>query len=270
MPEVTLLVVILVLSVALQTAAAVTAAREAVKIDHHYRLAWIISALGLALMVERRISPLWQIFDTAELIPVTDATYGLIISMLLLIGVYSLASLLANTKSMADTDELTGLLNRRTVLKSISNEIERAMRSNRPIAFLMYDIDHFKMVNEKYGHPVGDLVLQGIANIALVTFRKIDAVGRIGGEEFLVVLPESDQEAARAAAERFRSAVAQHKFVAGYRRIGVTISIGVCVPETVTNSVTVETVLEATDKALYAAKHAGRNCIVVRSYKNVV
>jgi diguanylate cyclase (GGDEF)-like protein len=128
----------------------------------------------------------------------------------------------------------------------------------------MYDLDHFKDVNDRYGHPAGDLVLQGIADIAQATFRKIDTVGRLGGEEFLVVLPESDQAAARIASERFRSAVADHKFVAGDQRIEITVSIGVFAPETVTSFVTAQTVLQITDKALYAAKNAGRNTVVVR------
>ena len=179
-------------------------------------------------------------------------------------GVYGVTELLTGLKSKAETDELTGLLNRRSVLQSVHNEIERALRTRRPMAFLMYDLDHFKGVNDTYGHPAGDIVLQGIANIALATFRKIDVVGRLGGEEFLVVLPESNQEEAKAAAERFRSAVAAHKFVAGYQRIGITISIGLYAPDTVTRNISVQNVMDATDKALYKAKNAGRNCVVVQ------
>ncbi len=267
MREVTLLTAILVLSTVLQTLAAIIASLQISKVDDRYRMAWLIVALALILMVERRIWPLWRLFN-AQAVTVNsrfaDALFGMLISLLMVAGVYGLTDLLTGLKSKAETDELTGLLNRRSVLQSVHNEIERALRTKRPIAFLMYDLDHFKGVNDTFGHPAGDIVLQGIANIALATFRKIDVVGRLGGEEFLVVLPESDQEAARAAAERFRLAVSEHKFVAGYERIEITISIGVFVPDMAANSVTVQNVIDATDKALYAAKHSGRNCVVVQ------
>jgi diguanylate cyclase (GGDEF)-like protein len=265
MHEFTLLAVILVLSVALQTAAAFIALVQVRKVEDRYRKAWLIVALALVLMVERRMVPLWLHISVGEVRSMMDSLFGLAISVLMVVGVYGLTELLTGLKLNANTDELTGLQNRRAVLSSLCNEIERAKRTNRPIAILMYDLDHFKGVNDTYGHVAGDIVLQSIASIALSTFRKIDAVGRIGGEEFLVVMPESDQDAARAAAERFRVAVAEHKFAAGSHRIESTVSIGVFVPDMETNSVTVQSVLEATDKALYAAKNAGRNCIVVQN-----
>jgi len=263
MHEFTLLAMILVLSVALQTAAALMALLQVSKVDDRYRMAWLIVALALVLMVERRMVPLWRHISVAEVSSMMDALFGLAISVLMVVGVYGLTELLTGLKSKADTDELTGLQNRRSVLDSVRHEIERALRTKRPVAFLMYDIDHFKAVNDTHGHPAGDIVLQGLTDIAIATFRKIDTVGRIGGEEFLVVLPDSDQVGASAAAERFRSAVAEHKFVAGNQRIEVTISIGVFAPDIGMNSVTVQMVLDATDKALYAAKKAGRNCVVV-------
>jgi len=256
--------VILALSVVLQTAAAFIALLQVGKIDDRYRTAWLIVALALVFMVERRMVPLWRLMGVGEVSSTMDALFGLVISVLMVVGIYGLTELLTGLKSKADTDELTGLLNRRAVLHSVNNEIERTARVNRPIAFLMYDLDHFKCVNDKYGHTAGDIVLQGIAEIAINTFRKIDTIGRLGGEEFLVVLPESDQEAARVAAERFRSAVAAHKFVAGYHRIEVTVSIGVFVPADVGTSFGVQNVLDAVDKALYAAKDGGRNRVVVQ------
>ena len=269
MHEVSLLAAVLLLSVVLQSSAALIALRQVGKVDDRYRMAWMIVALALVLMVERRMVPLWRHVSAGELSSMMDAWFGLAISMLMVTGVYGVTELLTGLKSRAETDPLTGLANRRAVLQSAQNEIERAMRTQRPISFLMYDLDHFKDVNDRYGHPSGDLVLQGIADIAKSTFRKIDTVGRLGGEEFLVVLPESDQAAARIAAERFRSAVAEHKFVAGEQRIEITISIGVFAPESVTSFVTVQTVLQITDKALYAAKNEGRNCAVVRGLTDV-
>jgi diguanylate cyclase (GGDEF)-like protein len=264
MQEVTLLAMVLLLSVVLQSAAALIALHQVGKVDGRYRMAWLIVALALVLMVERRLVPLWRHVSAGELSSMLDAGFGLAISTFMVAGVYGLTELLTGLKSRAEIDSLTGLANRSAVLESVQNEIERAMRTHRPLSFLMYDLDHFKAVNDRYGHPSGDLVLQGIADIAMSTFRKIDTVGRLGGEEFLVVLPESDQAAARIAAERFRSAVAEHKFVAGEQRIEITISIGVFAPETVTSFVTVQTVMQVTDKALYEAKNAGRNCVMVR------
>jgi diguanylate cyclase (GGDEF)-like protein len=264
MQEVTLLAVVLLLSVFLQSTAALIALRQLGKVDDRYRMAWLLVALALVLMVERRMVPLWRHVSAGELSSMLDAWFGLAISMFMVAGVYGVTELLTGLKSRAETDPLTGLANRRAVLQSVNTEIERAMRTQRPLSFLMYDLDHFKAVNDRYGHPSGDLVLQGIADIAQATFRKIDTVGRLGGEEFLVVLPESDQTAAKIAAERFRSAVAEHKFVAGDQRIEITISVGVFAPETVTSFVTVQTVMQVTDKALYEAKNAGRNCVMVR------
>ncbi len=264
MLDITLLAVILVLSAALQTVAAIIAMRQVGKVDDHYRMAWLIVALALVLMVERRMVPLWRHIDAGEVSSMMDALFGMAISACMVAGVYGVTELITGLKSRADTDELTGLANRRAILQSVNTEIQRAMRTQRPIAFLMCDLDHFKLVNDTHGHIAGDMVLQGIARIALANFRKIDTVGRLGGEEFLVVLPESNQDEARAAAERFRRAVAAHKFAVGEQRIEITISIGVFVPDTVTHPVTVQNVLDATDKALYAAKNGGRNQVIVQ------
>lgn len=264
MHEVSLLAVILVLSVALQTLAATMALRQVGKVDDRYRMAWLAVAMALILMVERRLVPLWRHISVGEASSMMDALFGVAISMLMVVGVYGVTELVTGLKARADTDELTGLANRRAVLETVHHEIERASRNQRSLAYLMYDLDHFKLVNDTYGHVAGDVVLQGIADIALASFRKIDTVGRLGGEEFLVVLPECNHEEAGVAAERFRSAVAEHKFVAGHNRIEITVSIGVFAPDTVTHNVTVQTVLAAADKALYAAKAGGRNCIVVQ------
>jgi len=265
MREVSLLALILMLSAVLQTAAAFIAVRQVSSVDKHYRMAWLVVALALVLMVERRVLPLWRHVQTGEISSLTDALFGMAISVLMVAGVYGVTELLTGLRSRANTDELTGLLNRRAVLQTVHSEIERARRTQHSIAFLMYDLDHFKDVNDTYGHPAGDSVLQEIARIALATFRTIDRVGRVGGEEFLIVLPESNQEDARVAAERFRSAVAAHQFVAGQQRIGITVSIGIFAPDTVTHAVTVQNVMASTDKALYAAKNAGRNCVVVQN-----
>ena len=218
MLDVTLLAVILLLSVGLQTAAAYMAMRQVGQVDDQYRMAWLIVALALDLMVERRMVPLWRHINAGEVSSMMDALFGMAISACMVVGVYGVTELITGLKSTANTDELTGLVNRRALLNAIRSEVERATRTQRPIAFLMFDLDHFKSVNDTYGHTAGDSVLQGIAHIALATFRKIDTVGRIG----------------------------------------------VFVPDAATHTVTIQNVLDATDKALYAAKDGGRNRVVVQ------
>ena len=269
MHEVTGLAVVLLLSAVLQSVAALLALRQLGKVDERYRMAWTFVTLSLVLMAASRLVPLWRLVSVDELSSWLEAWLSLAMSVFMVAGVDGVTGLLTGLPSGGQTDPLTGLANRRAVLQTVHTEIERAMRTKRPISFLMYDLDHFKAVNQRYGHPAGDLVLQHIANMAMSTFRKLDTVGRLAGGEFLVVLPESDQASAKNAAERFRSAVAEHKFVAGDQRIEISISIGVFAPETVTSFVTVQTVMQVTDKALQQAKQAGRNCIVVRGLMDV-
>src|SRR3954470_10568622 len=115
--------------------------------------------------------------------------------------------LIARLADAARTDALTGLLNRRGFQELMEVETERALRSSRPLAILVGDLDHFKHLNDRYGHAAGDLALRRFADIALQASRRIDAVARIGGEEFALLLPETEQHAAYLLAERLRRAV---------------------------------------------------------------
>lgn len=254
---------ILITSVMAQTAAAWFAVTQIDRVDGRYRIAWICVALALALMVQRRLAPLWRMVASADSINFSDSLFGLGISVLMAVGVYGLQRLFADLNAMANTDTLTGLANRRDVLQQAQQELERAQRTNRPIAFLMLDIDHFKHVNDTYGHPAGDAVLCSVADIARSTMRHIDKVGRIGGEEFFAILPESDQASATVAAERLRSAIAAHPFAVGTTQISVTVSIGVAVAHCDSTAQKFEDNLAAADSALYAAKNSGRNRVVV-------
>ncbi len=179
------------------------------------------------------------------------------------LGMYGLQRLFEDLNAMANTDTLTGLPNRREVLQVAQQELERAQRTNRPVAFLMFDIDHFKHVNDTYGHPTGDAVLCSIAAIARSKMRHIDKVGRIGGEEFLAILPESDEASATGAAERLRSAIAAHPLAVGKTLVSVTVSVGVAVAHSDSTAQTIEANLAAVDSALYAAKNSGRNRVVL-------
>jgi diguanylate cyclase (GGDEF)-like protein len=161
------------------------------------------------------------------------------------------------------TDELTGLSNRRMFNYLIEREINRSRRYRRPLSLVMIDIDHFKKINDTWGHPVGDLVLRQLGGLMRENFRRLDVPVRYGGEEFAVILPETTLEEAIHFAERFRVTVEKAAFINGRERIPVTISLGVA---TVGNSPVAEeldadALLQMADKALYQAKQSGRNRI---------
>jgi two-component system, cell cycle response regulator len=163
--------------------------------------------------------------------------------------------------SLALTDELTGLFNRRYVFAHLNELLSRRAESSGEIALMIFDIDHFKAVNDTYGHPGGDDVLRQLAERAVRHVRSIDLVGRWGGEEFLVVMPETNHAGVLAAAERLRAAVANEPFMlrgAG-GKLPVTISVGCAV--FLDEDDTLENLLKRADDALYAAKKAGRNRI---------
>ncbi len=126
---------------------------------------------------------------------------------------------------------------------------------------MIFDIDNFKNVNDTYGHAAGDDVLRQLAGIALREFRSIDICGRIGGEEFLVVMPDTNAKSANIAAERFRSAVSSNKFLADGKSFSVTVSIGVTVSEL--DRVDLDELLATADQALYRAKNLGRNRVEI-------
>jgi two-component system, cell cycle response regulator len=159
--------------------------------------------------------------------------------------------------SMALTDSLTGVFNRRYVSAHLPRLMERSWESQKPVAILMFDIDHFKAVNDTYGHGVGDEVLREVANRTNRNLRNFDLVARYGGEEFIVVMP--DQDAAYAVAERLRRRVGEETFAVSTQaaEITVTISIGVAVVEGVGD--TADAILKRADDALYQAKRSGRN-----------
>lgn len=161
----------------------------------------------------------------------------------------------------ATHDALTGLLNRRAILGLLQVELERASRERLPLAVLMADLDHFKQINDRYGHLAGDAVLRGAANRMRSSVRSYDAIGRYGGEEFLIVLPGGNGEGALAQAERLRLAVANEPFAFSGQCHPVTCSIGVCwhPPGALRDA---DTLIREADVSLYAAKENGRNCTV--------
>lgn len=165
-------------------------------------------------------------------------------------------------RMLATTDPLTGLSNRRFFMESAEEALERSLRYERNLSLLMLDIDFFKNVNDMYGHDAGDDVLKGLSAAGLKILRNIDVFGRIGGEEFSVLLPDTNLEGAELVAERLRKEIANSKMLTRSGELSVTVSIGVATLNENTRSL--EHLLKAADIGLYAAKHAGRNRVEVR------
>ncbi|WP_108445501.1 sensor domain-containing diguanylate cyclase [Halomonas denitrificans] len=155
---------------------------------------------------------------------------------------------------LAHHDELTSLLNRRAGLGLLEEEIRRSRRYGTPLCVASCDLDHFKRVNDRHGHAVGDQVLREAAELMQATMRRHDHVIRLGGEEFLLLLPGVAQEEATQAVERLRERLASTPIAAA--RIGLTLSAGIA---QLVDGETAEALLERADRALYGAKHAGRN-----------
>ena len=171
---------------------------------------------------------------------------------------HQLQQLNLELERLSVTDKLTGLFNRLKLDVVLNGEIERALRFTQPFSIILIDVDYFKQVNDRYGHPVGDQVLEQFAGILTQATRKVDTVGRWGGEEFLVICPNTDNAGARQLAENLRAAVEAHAFpIIG----SITASFGVS--GFAANDQTNDIVARA-DEALYAAKQNGRNCVSVR------
>lgn len=162
---------------------------------------------------------------------------------------------------LAATDPLTGVANRRELLGRIEAEIARAKRQGVPFSVLALDLDHFKVVNDTHGHQVGDHVLKVFTKKCLDAIRPYDGVARVGGEEFMVLLPEVAMNVARSIGEQIRQAVAASPFDGGGgRAIPVTVSVGVS--EFGKDGQDLDAILRAADERLYQAKHEGRNRVV--------
>lgn len=158
-------------------------------------------------------------------------------------------------KAAAETDILTRLPNRRYAMKRLDQEVATALRTRQPLCAILIDIDHFKAVNDRYGHDVGDRVLQKTAEVLSNSIRRNDIVARLGGEEFLVICPGSDMTGATQVAQRIRDAVAQHPFADLDKQL--TVSLGVA--ELSGASTTVDTLIKDADRRVYLAKARGRD-----------
>lgn len=159
-------------------------------------------------------------------------------------------------EKLATTDDLTQVYNRRKLYELAGYEVERSLRYKHPLSIIMIDIDHFKKINDNFGHDIGDQTLKTLTKVISNTIRAIDIFGRIGGEEFMLVLPDTNKIEAKEFAERLRASVEKENFPTVKH---ITISLGVteCVEEDKLNPL-----FKRADIALYAAKNDGRNRVV--------
>ena len=168
-----------------------------------------------------------------------------------------------NLARLAHTDALTGLINRRGFVDIYTGEMSRARRYRRSLVVAMMDLDHFKNINDRYGHAGGDAVLRAFAATARAALRSHDVICRYGGEEFCVLMPETKIRGAMRVAERARAAIEKMMVMHEGKPIAATVSIGIASAfEAGGEECTGEELLERADKALYRAKAAGRNCVV--------
>jgi len=166
----------------------------------------------------------------------------------------------ARLETLAVTDALTGLPNRRALSDLFRREIERAQRHRRDLAVIMFDVDHFKAINDRHGHAAGDVVLRQVAGIAVQSTRSTDTIARYGGEEFVLIAPETNMASALDLAERMRLALQSAEIRIDHLSLKVTASFGVAMLRG--DDARPEDVLRRADEALYAAKGAGRNRVM--------
>jgi diguanylate cyclase (GGDEF)-like protein len=162
---------------------------------------------------------------------------------------------------LAITDSLTGISNRRHIEHMLHMAVDEARRTRRPLTVIMLDVDHFKRVNDSHGHPVGDQVLEQIVQACQGALRQFDRLGRMGGEEFLVVLPDTDLEGGLQVAERLRANVATARPTVGDIELQLSISLGIA--ELAHSDTGPASLVRRADAALYHAKDNGRNRIEV-------
>lgn len=178
----------------------------------------------------------------------------------------ALAEAKAKAEQLADTDELTGLNNRRAFFNYGDRALQQAARAGQSLAVIQYDLDHFKTINDGWGHAAGDTILRELSHIARDCIRSSDVLARLGGEEFAIVLPNVDATQANTMAERLRKAIADHEIIYEGNRIQCTVSLGVAIEDFAATAradkktnVTLDGLLNRADKHLFKAKQLGRD-----------
>ncbi len=263
-------VLLYTLSLLLQVGASYQSFRL-INIVNKYKITCIALSAALTIMIGRRVVPLINVYEYS-MFDIKDAFLSVPISLLLFIGVTGIKAALGEVRKensaleiLNATDSLTLALTKKETYIRLKREISRGQRSLHPLAFLMLDIDHFKRINDQYGHMVGDTVLKNLSLFCQHKLRDIDVFGRFGGEEFLIACPETDAKAALEIAERLREAISKNYFaIVNGKEITLTVSIGISIfdPKQVNHDsldLAMDLYIDYSDKAMYCAKNAGRN-----------
>ncbi|GAM09503.1 response regulator PleD [Geobacter sp. OR-1] len=227
-----------------------------------YKAGDIIGAISISIPISKLMS---EINANRLLISISAIlTIGILVGITYFLTwrlVIQLDAAQKSLKKLASTDELTGIKNRRQIMKRLDEEFSRASRLGEPLCIIIMDIDHFKKINDTYGHPCGDRVLKQVASLITENLRNYDRIGRIGGEEFLLVSPGSSIDDARTLAERLRQTINNEQFGEGGCRFSITISAGVTALAQADDNVDI--LIKRADEALYEAKQSGRNRVVI-------
>lgn len=197
---------------------------------------------------ERQLAALVKGGDDFLTKPITDTA--------LIVAVFARAQRARQLADMMTKDSLTGLLQHARVKERLSHELQRSERTGEPLSVVMLDIDHFKKVNDNYGHLIGDQVISSLANLLKQQLRKTDIIGRYGGEEFLLILPDCNQQQAFALVEQLRQSFAALPFSFDYHNFHCTLSAGISQAKATEDT---DQLIDQADKALYSSKNAGRN-----------
>ncbi|HMA34333.1 MAG TPA: sensor domain-containing diguanylate cyclase [Chloroflexia bacterium] len=238
-------------------------ARESPAVQERRRRTACGAIMVAPLIYQEQVQGTMTAINRAEAPDFTEADLALLVAMAdQAATAIANAQLLARVQHLAVTDELTQVANRRGLWMQAQYELGRARRLGRPLTAIVLDIDHFKQVNDTYGHGVGDVVLQEVVARCRSNIRTIDLLGRTGGEEFAILLPETDLAAAGQIAERVREVVAGAPIPTTQGAVEVTISLGVAALPA--GNVDLEPLLAQADTALYDAKQAGRNRVVLQ------
>jgi diguanylate cyclase (GGDEF)-like protein len=226
----------------------------------------IRSALCVPVMIGEEVAALIYVYKTdpsSRPFSQSDAQLAVAISHQAALAIER-ARLVETTRrleQLATIDSLTGLYNRRHIFELAEHEFQRGRRYNRPLSVLMLDIDDFKQINDRYGHAIGDQVLQAVAKRCRDNIRVIDLLGRYGGDELLVLMLENELPAARCVAERLRKCIADVPVATDQGPLSITVSLGAASLTADCPSWTA--LLNDADSAMYAAKKAGKNCVEV-------
>jgi len=218
-----------------------------------------VGTLGLSLVLKMDLRELFA--------PVRRELEHVVPLLLILVAVGTLilssqvTPLATRLRRLATLDGLTGVLNRATYMRMSEHELLVAKRRRQPVAVVMLDADHFKKVNDTYGHDIGDEVLKVLSATCTSTLRAVDLMGRLGGEEFALTLPDTSSEGAKLVAERLRVRIAALQVPSKKGMLQFTVSIGVAVYPNGADDIAA--LLKAADEALYRAKHGGRNRVVL-------